>query len=103
MSNLSDKQRALLFSAEVGEDVLEIDLHGLSEPEALRELDLFLNRAFALREPYVRIVHGSGTGRLREVIQEHLSKHDFIEVSVSASPPLGSGVTVGVMRVVGKV
>lgn len=98
---LDDNLRALLFSAEHDESVPTLDLHGMSEHDALCELDLFLDRAFHHGERAVKIIHGSGTGKLREAVRFALERHPFVRASSPASPPLGSGVTMATFQLKG--
>lgn len=95
---LDDNTRALLFAAEHDESVPVLDLHGMSEHDALRELDLVLDRAFYAGEKVIKIIHGSGTGKLREAVRTALTQHPFVKTSSPASPPLDSGVTIAVLE-----
>jgi DNA mismatch repair protein MutS2 len=56
----------------------ELKLIGLRADEALDLLEPFLNRASlgGLRE--VRIIHGVGTGKLRQAVREHLERHPLV-------------------------
>lgn len=54
---------------------LELDLRGQQVDEALENLGYFLDRAFLARLPWVRIIHGMGTGRLRSAVREALRNH----------------------------
>ena len=78
-------------------EVVPIDLHlrGLRVEDALSRLEDYLNDAFRARMPFVRIVHGHGTGAMRQAVRETLSKHPV--VSRYETPPQaegGDGVTV---------
>jgi DNA mismatch repair protein MutS2 len=53
----------------------ELNLIGKTVEEASYELDKYLDRAFVSRLPEVLIVHGFGTGRLRNFVAAFLSKH----------------------------
>ncbi len=57
----------------------ELHLRRLPVDEAIFKLDHFLNSAFLLGLPQVRIVHGKGTGILRQVVHEELSKHPLVK------------------------
>ncbi len=56
----------------------EIDLHGLTVDEALLKIDNFLYGAFRARLPRVWVVHGKGTGILREEVRRYLSRHPLV-------------------------
>ena len=57
----------------------EIDLHGLIADEALFKLDRYLNDAFVAGMLQVRVVHGKGTGILRQAVREMLKNHPLVE------------------------
>ncbi len=57
---------------------LELDLRGMAADEALDMLDRRLDAAYLTGLPYVRIVHGKGTGKLRAAIREALQDNDYI-------------------------
>ena len=57
----------------------EIDLHGLIADEALFKVDRFLNDAFVAGMLQVRVVHGKGTGTLRQAVCEMLKNHPLVE------------------------
>lgn len=51
---------------------MEIDLRGQRVEEGLEALDRYLESAYLAGLPFVRIIHGKGTGRLRTYIREAL-------------------------------
>ena len=57
----------------------EIDLHGLIADEALFRLDRYLREAHTMGLLQVRVVHGKGTGILRQVVREMLKDHPLVE------------------------
>lgn len=57
----------------------EINLIGMRVDEALAELEPFLNHALSACIGEARIIHGVGTGRLRDGIREYLSHHPLVE------------------------
>ncbi len=67
-------------NARVGESYpsspgMELDLRGQRAEEALEILDRYLDSAFIAGLPFVRVIHGKGTGKLREVVRATLSQH----------------------------
>ncbi len=57
----------------------EINLIGKTSDEAIAELDKYLDDAYIAHLPSVRIVHGKGTGALRNAVQQHLRRLSYIE------------------------
>lgn len=57
----------------------EINLLGKTVDEALSELDKYLDDAYLAHLSSVRIVHGKGTGALRNAIHSHLKKMKIIK------------------------
>jgi DNA mismatch repair protein MutS2 len=63
--------------------------------EGLIELDRYIDSAVAAGLPWVRIIHGKGSGRLRSAVREALRKNPqvaAVETGVEAEG--GEGVTV---------
>jgi len=57
----------------------ELDLHHLIVDEAVSELDRYLYDAYAAGMTLVRVVHGKGTGTLRQAVRKHLHKHEMVK------------------------
>jgi DNA mismatch repair protein MutS2 len=51
---------------------IELDLRGQRAEDALDALERYLESAYLAGLPFVRIIHGKGTGKLRQVIREAL-------------------------------
>jgi len=78
---------------------LEISVRGLTVEEALRQVDLWLDRLLRAGFSTGRIIHGRGTGTLRENIHEHLRKLPFVKDFRLAPPEEGGdGVTIVELR-----
>ena len=58
---------------------LELDLRGQRVDEALDALDSYLERGFAAGLIFGRIIHGRGTGALRQAIREALRQSSYIK------------------------
>ncbi len=56
-----------------------VDLRGLTVDEALTELEAFLDKAQLSDWQEVRIVHGKGTGALRQAVHQYLKKVPFVK------------------------
>ncbi len=54
---------------------MELDLRGQVTEEALYKLDRYLDQAFLARLPWVHIIHGRGSGALRQAVREALRGH----------------------------
>lgn len=77
----------------------ELHLRGLHVEEALERLDRYLDRAVRAGVPWVRIVHGKGTGALRQAVHDFLRNHPLVERWELAGPYEGGhGVTVVYLR-----
>ena len=74
---------------------LELDLRGTRVEEAIEMLDRYIDAAYTSGLPFGRIIHGKGTGRLREALREFLTTHPLVS-KVSAAEPSegGAGVTI---------
>lgn len=57
---------------------LELDLRGKRAEESVSELENYLDAAFRARLPWVRIIHGKGTGKLREVVRQSLGQNGHV-------------------------
>ncbi len=57
----------------------ELHLRRLTVDEALLKLDKYLNDAFVAGLYQVTIIHGKGTGTLRQVVREQLAKHPLVK------------------------
>ncbi len=57
----------------------EINLLGKTVDEALSELDKYLDDAYLAHLKSVRIVHGKGTGALRQAVQKHLKRVRYVK------------------------
>lgn len=73
----------------------EINLLGMTADEALSELDKYLDDAYLSHLSTVRIVHGKGSGILRNAVQNHLKRVKYVKSFRLAEYGEGdSGVTV---------
>lgn len=74
---------------------IEIDLRGQRVDDALDALSNYLDAAFLAGMPFVRIIHGKGTGKLRQAVREMLSQHPHVKSFESGGEKEGGeGVTV---------
>ncbi|NIS78988.1 MAG: endonuclease MutS2 [Anaerolineales bacterium] len=74
---------------------IELDLRGRTVDEALDELERRLDAAYLAAMPFVRIIHGKGTGRLRKAIRQALGDNPYVASFEPGQPAEGGdGVTV---------
>lgn len=74
---------------------MELDLRGLTVDDMLIELDRYLDTAYLAGLPFVRIIHGKGTGALRQAVRDELRGHPLIkEFRTGEASEGGEGVTV---------
>jgi DNA mismatch repair protein MutS2 len=74
---------------------VELDLRGQRVEEIQPRLDKYLDDAFLAGMPFVRIIHGKGTGALRQAVRQQLRDHPLIKSHrPGAQGEGGSGVTV---------
>ena len=77
----------------------EINLLGKTVDEALSELDKYLDDAYLAHLPSVRIVHGKGTGALRNAVQNYLRKNKIVKSYRQGEFGEGdAGVTIAVFK-----
>ena len=57
----------------------EVHLRRLTVDEALLKLDQYLNDAFMAGLYQVRVIHGQGTGTIRQVARKKLARHPLVQ------------------------
>ena len=57
----------------------ELNLIGLTTAEAIPKLDKYLDDAYLAHLPQVTIIHGRGTGALRNAVHAHLKKCKYVK------------------------
>ncbi len=84
-----------IHTSDVSTPSVQIDLRGCTVEETLRQLDRRLDRALRAGLPWVRIIHGKGTGALRQAVREFLADHPLVATYEAGDPREGGeGVTV---------
>ncbi len=74
---------------------MELDIRGKRVDDALEILDRYVNAAYNSGLPFGRIVHGKGTGRLRQAVRMYLNDHVLVsKVTQGLQNEGGAGVTV---------
>jgi len=80
---------------EVESPGIEVSLRGLRADDALDRLEKYLDRAYLAGLPYVRIVHGKGTGTLRKLTRDLLRGHPLVaQIREAEQHEGGEGVTI---------
>ncbi len=74
---------------------MELDIRGKRVEEALEILDRYVDAAYTSGLPFGRIIHGKGTGRLRQAVRQYLREHSLVsKVTQGQNNEGGAGVTV---------
>ena len=74
---------------------IELNLRGLIVEDAIQRLEDYLQDAYLMGVPLARIIHGKGTGRLREFVRQTLTKSEYVRSWESGlDTEGGEGVTV---------
>ncbi|UYN92530.1 MAG: endonuclease MutS2 [Anaerolineales bacterium] len=77
----------------------EVSLRGMRFEDAYNKLDGYLDAAYASGLRSARIVHGKGTGTLREMARDMLRKREYVERYIFANPHEGGeGVTIAYFK-----
>jgi DNA mismatch repair protein MutS2 len=77
----------------------ELNLIGHTTAEAEYELDRFIDEAYLASLPRVRIIHGFGTGALKNYVHHFLKNHDLVERHAFAPPDQGgNGATIAEIK-----
>lgn len=89
------RNRPSIEVPELAETRSELNLIGQRVEAALQVLDDYLDRAVRGAARSVRIIHGHGSGRLRQAVREHLRAHPAVtSLRAGAQEEGGDGATV---------
>ena len=69
----------------------DLNVIGFRVDEAIPLIDKTIDRALVTGQTSLRIIHGFGTGRLRQAIRSHLRGVPFVKGCASADPKVGGG------------
>ena len=85
-------------SLEGGEQTV-VDVRGQAADEAVDQVVAALDRAALSGAPFLRIIHGHGTGRLKSVLREYLKESPYVaEFHPGDRAEGGDGVTIAQLR-----
>jgi len=74
---------------------MEVDLRGLMSEDALDKMERYMEQAYLAGLPFVRIIHGKGTGKLRQAVRGALRGHAYVKsFEEGGDKEGGEGVTV---------
>ncbi|MDY6876832.1 MAG: endonuclease MutS2 [Chloroflexota bacterium] len=74
---------------------VRLDLRGCTSEEALQRLDRYLDTASRAGLPWVRVIHGKGTGALRQAVRSFLTDHPLVSgYKAGDDREGGAGVTI---------
>ncbi|MBD3251580.1 hypothetical protein GF380_03975 [Candidatus Uhrbacteria bacterium] len=92
-----DPKESSAFAAELSDDTRKVDLHDLRPDEIHHELNRTINQAFMAGEDAVKIIHGRGTGIMKERVVQYLKTNPLVQYYRTAQ---GTGQIGGAMIVV---
>ena len=87
-AELYGRENKALFHPSPG---TELHLRGLRAEEAVSKLERYIEDAFSAGLPFVRIVHGKGTGTLRQLVRQALSESTLVTRWENAMDNEGGG------------
>lgn len=95
----SPKPQSTHRPIDAGDSPAELNLIGKTTADAEYELDRFLDEAYMASLPRVRIIHGFGTGALKNYVHHFLKACDLVERFEFAPPSQGgNGATIAELR-----
>jgi DNA mismatch repair protein MutS2 len=95
----SQQQRTVVKPPSVGYVPIETDIRGIRASEVEDALERYLEDAYRSGLPYVRIIHGKGTGALRKTVTDYLRIHPAVARSAEApANEGGAGATIAHFR-----
>jgi DNA mismatch repair protein MutS2 len=93
-------QASIPRPAERASPGMELDLRGKMVEEGLIELERYLDSAFLSGLPWVRIIHGKGSGKLRAAVRDALrTSPQVASVETGGEQEGGDGVTIARLAV----
>jgi DNA mismatch repair protein MutS2 len=91
----TERSPAAAVTSPVESPGIELDIRGKTTEEALEMLERYLDSAYLSGLPWVRIIHGRGTGKLRQAVRQALSGHPQVKsFELGGDKEGGDGVTV---------
>jgi len=73
----------------------ELNIRGQRAEDAISMVERYLEQAYMARLPFACIIHGKGTGALRQIVQDLLKSSPYVEKwELASEKEGGAGVTV---------
>ena len=80
------------------EVTMELDIRGARVEPGVTQVDRYLQEAYFSRMPWVRIIHGKGTGQLRAAVRQMMNRHPHVaKTRPGDAEEGGEGVTVATL------
>jgi DNA mismatch repair protein MutS2 len=92
-------RRSVTLPAPPANPALEVDLRGMRAHEIESVLDRIVNEAALGNLPFLRVIHGKGTGALRQIVRDYLQASPLV-ASFETAPANqgGDGVTIATFK-----
>jgi len=87
-----EKTVSIQTSVPTSHTLRRLDLHGLRVADALRQVEEAVNRAILNGQERIEILHGIGTGKIREALYHYLA--ELVVVKSFKIDPTNPGVTI---------
>lgn len=98
-ANVSSSNRSISKPIDSPDVPAELNLIGRTTAEAEYELDRFIDEAYMASLPRIRIIHGFGTGALKNFVHHFLKNHDLVDkFAFAPSSQGGNGATIAEMK-----
>ncbi len=92
---LAEKQETVTYVEKPTSPGMELDLRGMNAEEGVALVEDYIDRAARVALPFARIIHGKGTGVLRQAVRNALKAHPFVKsFETGLDGEGGDGVTV---------
>jgi DNA mismatch repair protein MutS2 len=99
VASLQGKQKSISKPIDAPDAAAELNLIGKTTAEAEYELDRFIDEAYMASLPSVRIIHGFGTGALKNYVHHFLKNHELVErFAFAPDNQGGNGATIAELK-----